>query len=82
MSALREGAAKAPNASEAAGAAAAVPASGQQAAEAPGTSAEQQLYVLGHPVSHSKSPAMYNAAYMALWAHGLPDGRRGRALLG
>ena len=23
----------------------------------------EKLYVLGHPVSHSKSPVMYNAVY-------------------
>ena len=24
---------------------------------------EQRLFLLGHPVGHSKSPAMYNALY-------------------
>lgn len=35
-----------------------------------------QLYVLGHPVAHSKSPAMHNAAYAALgldWRYGFMD---------
>lgn len=27
------------------------------------TNATKQLYILGHPVAHSKSPAMYNAVY-------------------
>lgn len=37
---------------------------------------EKQLYVLGHPVGHSKSPAMYNALYSYLelpWSYGLKD---------
>ena len=36
----------------------------------------EKLYVLGHPVAHSKSPAMYNAAYARLgldWEYGLAD---------
>lgn len=35
-----------------------------------------KLYVLGHPVAHSKSPAMYNAVYEKLglnWHYGLMD---------
>ena len=34
----------------------------------------QKLYVLGHPVAHSKSPVMYNAVYAKLgfpWEYGL-----------
>lgn len=37
---------------------------------------KQHLYLLGHPISHSKSPAMYNAAYERLglpWRYGLMD---------
>ena len=36
----------------------------------------ERLYVMGHPVSHSKSPALYNAAARALgfsWEYGLMD---------
>ncbi len=36
----------------------------------------EKLYVLGHPVAHSKSPAMYNAVYAKLglsWNYGLMD---------
>lgn len=36
----------------------------------------ERLYVLGHPVAHSKSPAMYNAVYPKLglnWCYGLMD---------
>ena len=36
----------------------------------------KQLYVLGHPVGHSKSPAMYNALYSYLelpWSYDLMD---------
>lgn len=36
----------------------------------------EKLYVLGHPVAHSKSPAMYNAVYSRLglsWEYGLAD---------
>lgn len=38
--------------------------------------ASEALYVLGHPVAHSKSPAMHNAAYHALgldWEYGFAD---------
>lgn len=37
---------------------------------------EQHLYVLGHPVGHSKSPVMYNAVYEQAglpWHYGLMD---------
>lgn len=36
----------------------------------------EHLYIVGHPVAHSKSPAMYNAAYGALgldWEYGFAD---------
>lgn len=36
----------------------------------------KNLYVLGHPVAHSKSPVMHNAAYRSLglnWEYGLAD---------
>jgi len=36
----------------------------------------QPFFVLGHPVAHSKSPVMHNAAYRALglpWEYGLAD---------
>lgn len=36
----------------------------------------QHAYILGHPVAHSKSPAMHNAAYRALgldWEYGFAD---------
>lgn len=36
----------------------------------------ERLYILGHPVAHSKSPAMHNAAYEALglkWEYGFMD---------
>lgn len=39
-------------------------------------SSSNQLYVLGHPVAHSKSPAMHNALYQALgldWHYDLKD---------
>lgn len=38
--------------------------------------AAKKLYILGHPVAHSKSPAMYNAVYERLglpWTYGLMD---------
>ena len=37
---------------------------------------EKKLYILGHPVSHSKSPIMYNAVYEKLglpWSYGFMD---------
>ena len=37
---------------------------------------EQHLYLLGHPISHSKSPVMYNAVYERLglpWRYELKD---------
>ncbi|WP_282208770.1 shikimate dehydrogenase family protein [Parvibacter caecicola] len=43
---------------------------------ATGNDEAKQLYVLGHPVAHSKSPAMYNALYGYLtlpWTYGLMD---------
>lgn len=36
----------------------------------------QKLYILGHPVDHSKSPVMYNAVYRQLglpWEYGFAD---------
>ena len=39
----------------------------------------EHAYVLGHPVAHSKSPAMHNAAYRALglnWEYGFADRER------
>lgn len=36
----------------------------------------QRLYLLGHPIGHSKSPAMYNAVYERMgipWRYGLAD---------
>lgn len=39
-------------------------------------SASEHLYLLGHPIDHSLSPAMYNAAYERLglpWAYSLAD---------
>lgn len=36
----------------------------------------ERLFVVGHPVAHSKSPAMHNAAYSALgldWSYGFKD---------
>lgn len=40
------------------------------------THAAEHLYILGHPIAHSKSPAMYNAVYERLglpWNYGLAD---------
>ncbi len=40
------------------------------------TNTDEQFYLLGHPVSHSKSPAMYNAVYRRLglpWTYELMD---------
>lgn len=37
---------------------------------------EKRLYILGHPVAHSKSPVMYNAVYEKLgldWPYGFKD---------
>ena len=36
----------------------------------------ERLYILGHPVAHSKSPVMYNALYERLglpWTYALAD---------
>ena len=36
----------------------------------------ERLYLLGHPISHSKSPAMYNAVYASMgvdWRYELAD---------
>ena len=41
-----------------------------------GGSAKEKLYILGHPIGHSKSPVMYNAAYEKLglpWHYGFAD---------
>ena len=38
--------------------------------------AQENLYILGHPVAHSKSPAMYNALYEKMglpWSYGFMD---------
>lgn len=38
--------------------------------------AAERLYLLGHPIAHSKSPVMYNAVYERLglpWTYGLAD---------
>ncbi|NBI32066.1 shikimate dehydrogenase [Enterorhabdus sp. P55] len=57
------------------------------AAGAPPAETPQKLYVLGHPIAHSKSPVMYNAAYERLglpWHYGamdLPDALDARAFL-
>lgn len=43
---------------------------------------KERLYVLGHPVAHSKSPVMHNALYEALgldWDYGFADREDGQA---
>ncbi len=48
----------------------------EQAKAAGGGQVGESLYLLGHPVAHSKSPAMYNAVYERLglsWRYGLMD---------
>lgn len=40
------------------------------------TAAAQRLFILGHPIGHSKSPAMYNAVYEKMglnWTYGFMD---------
>lgn len=40
------------------------------------THTPEKLFILGHPIAHSKSPAMYNAVYERLglpWSYGLAD---------
>lgn len=40
------------------------------------TAAEEKLYILGHPIGHSKSPAMYNAVFEQAglpWTYGFMD---------
>lgn len=42
----------------------------------------EKLYILGHPVGHSKSPAMYNAVYPKMgldWEYGFADIESARA---
>lgn len=47
----------------------------------------QKLYILGHPIAHSKSPVMHNAVYAAyglLWEYGfmdMPEERDAQAFL-
>ena len=41
-----------------------------------GGSAKEKLFILGHPIGHSKSPVMYNAVYEKLglnWHYGFAD---------
>ncbi len=45
-------------------------------AESASLAAQESLYIVGHPIAHSKSPAMYNAVYERLglpWHYGFAD---------